>query len=179
MNPFSAFLISTEIYTFLHANCEGSYKWCHLIQMAWKSKSVLEEIAPSSLPFCALIARAVTAFKHTWNDGNMFSQAIAFLRFLIRAFFSFRCFRLFFINCRFHPPKHEHGDERKKVSFWLVNGDEEEKVPGAASSFSGVSKSFICFSVKRALCPFLMIIWFLFPLQPLRSNCWAVKCYVA
>lgn len=171
--PF-LFLSRRNLYIF---SCEGSYKWCHLTQMAWKSKKRFR--GDRTFPPCLvrLSLRAVTAFKHTWNDRNMFSQAIAFLRFLIR----FSSATLFFINCRFHPPKHEHAvdDDERKVSFWLV---EERKLFlffQLLSFFFSVSKSFICFfRERRVLCPFLMIIWFSsFSLR--RSNCWVVKCYVA
>lgn len=135
-----------NLYNF---SCESSYKWCHLIQMAWKrrEKNCVERIAPF---FMVNIARAVTA-SEVWTylletKGTCSRRQLLFYVFLSISFF---------INCHFHPQEHEL-DERK--SFVLISEESEDEV----SSRFGVSKSFICFVDKSVSCPLLMIIWFLF-----------------
>ena len=124
-----------------------------------KERSVVERIAPSSF---MVIARAVTAFEHTRDDGNMFSQAIAFLRFLIR---------FFFINCHFHPQEHEQ-DERKSFVLISVESKDEEKV----SPLVGVKKFYLFRRQKRlmsSLDDYLISFSF-------GSNCWVEKkCFTA
>lgn len=100
----------------------------------------------------------------------MFSQAIAFLRFLIRAFFSF----LFFYKLPFSSP--ETRTRRREKSFILISeqrrGERKFSTLLLILSFSGVKK-FYLFLRETRLVSLLddYLIFFL----PLRSNCWVVK----
>lgn len=75
-------------------------------------------------------------FEHTWN---MFSQAIAFLRFSYPTL----SLSLTFINCQFHPLKHEHTTRMGNKSFVLIS---EEKSGGGWNFAARVQcqKLFIC-----------------------------------